>query len=418
LDEIVRASLAAMGASVSSAEALGEIEAPIFQTAAFGYASAEEMADVFAGRAPGHVYTRLSNPTTLALERRLTAAEDGIGSLATASGMAAIAATTLGLLRPGDEIVAAKGIFGGAVSFFRNVLGRLNIRAVFVDGADTALVEASVTVRTRAIFVETIGNPGMDVPDLPALGRLARARNIPLIVDSTLTTPELVRPGEHGAALVVHSTSKFINGHGTAIGGAVIDTGRFDWSRGPFEDVAAIARRAGAHAFLAHLRLVIARDLGGCPAPQSSFLMLQGLDTLSLRLKVHCENALALARALTDDPRVAAVGYPGLASSPHFERAQRLFGGRAGAVLTLRLGSLARAFAFINALRSARRVANLGETHTLVIHPASTIFREYQPEDRLSLGVSDDLVRVSVGLEPFPVILADFQQALASAEKE
>jgi O-acetylhomoserine (thiol)-lyase len=399
-------------------EALGEIEAPIFQTAAFGYASAEEMAEVFAGRVPGHVYTRLSNPTTLALERRLTAAEDGIGALATASGMAAIAATTLGLLRPGDEIIAAKGIFGGAVSFFRNVLGRLNIRAVFVDGADTAQVEASVTDRTRALFVETIGNPAMDVPDLPALGKLTRARNIPIIVDNTLTTPELVRPGEHGAALVIHSTSKFINGHGTAIGGAVIDTGRFDWSRGPFEDVAAIARKAGAHAFLAHLRSVIARDLGGCPAPQSSFLMLQGLDTLSLRLKVHCENALALARALADDPRVAAVGYPGLASSPHFERAQRLFGGRAGAVLTLRLGSLARAFAFINALKRARRVANLGETRTLVLHPASTIFREYQPEDRLSLGVSDDLVRVSVGLEPFPAILADFQQALASAQKE
>jgi len=403
---------------VSSAEALGEIETAIFQTAAFGYASAEEMADVFAGRAPGHVYTRLSNPTTLVLERRLTAAEKGVGALATSSGMAAIAATTLGLLRPGDEILAANGIFGGTVSFFRNVLGRLNIRAIFVDGANTTEVEAAVTPKTRALFVETIGNPRMDVPDLPALARLAAANNIPLIVDSTLTTPELVRPGEHGAALVVHSTSKFINGHGTAIGGAVVDTGRFDWSRGPFEDVAALARKAGPYAFLAHLRTVIARDLGGCPAPQSSFLMLQGLDTLSLRMKVHCENGLALAQVLADDPRVAAVGYPGLPSSPHFERVERLFGGRAGAVLSLRLGSLARAFAFINALTNVRRVANLGETRTLVIHPASTIFREYQPEDRLSLGVPDDLVRVSVGLEPLSAILADFQQALASAQKE
>jgi O-acetylhomoserine (thiol)-lyase len=407
-----------MPITVDATEGLGEIDAPIFQTAAFGFASAEEMADVFAGRAPGHVYTRLSNPTTLVLERRLTAAEKGVGAFATASGMAAIAATVLGLLRPGDEILAAKGIFGGTVSFFRNVLGRLNIRAVFVDGADTAQVGASLSSRTRAIFVETIGNPCMDVPDLPALGKLAAAHNIPLIVDSTLTTPELVRPGELGAALVIHSTSKFINGHGTAIGGVVIDTGRFDWARGPFEDIATTARKAGAFAFLAHLRTVIARDLGGCPAPHSSFLMLHGLDTLSLRMKVHGENARALAQALVDDPRVQAVGYPGLPSSPHFERVQSLFGGQSGAVLTLRLGSPARAFAFINALKQARRVANLGETHTLVIHPASTIFREYQAEDRVSLGVPEDLVRVSVGLQPFPDILADFQQALDAAHKE
>jgi O-acetylhomoserine (thiol)-lyase len=397
---------------------LGEVEAPIFQTAAFGYASAEEMADVFAGRAPGHVYTRLSNPTTLALERRLTEAENGVGALATSSGMAAIAVTALGLLRPGDEILTAKGIFGGSVSFFRNVLGRLNIRAVFVDGSDTNEVAAALTPKTRAIFVETIGNPGMDVPDLPALGALARERNLPLIVDSTVTTPELVKPGQHGAALVIHSTSKFINGHGTAIGGAVIDTGKFDWSRGPFEDIAALARRAAEHAFLAHLRTVIARDLGACPAPSSSFLMLQGLDTLPLRLKTHVENARALAQALSTDRRVLDVGYPGLPGSPFFARAQRLFGERAGAILTLRLGSLAKAFAFINALKNARRAANLGETRTLVIHPASTIFREYAPADRLSLGVPDDLIRVSVGLEDFSTILTDFEQALTVAQKE
>jgi len=403
---------------VTFPEALGEIEAPIFQTAAFSYATAEEMADVFAGRALGHVYTRLSNPTTLALERRLTAAERGIGALATSSGMAAIAVTALGLLRPGDELLTAKGIFGGSVSFFRNVLGRLNISAIFVDGSDTAQVAAAITAKTRAIFVETIGNPGMDVPDLPALGDLARTHNVPLIVDSTVTTPELVRPGEHGAALVIHSTSKFINGHGTAIGGALVDTGKFDWSRGPFADIAALSRKTGSFAFLAHLRTVIARDLGACPAPGSSFLMLQGLDTLPLRLKTHVENAQALAQALAEDSRAAAVSYPGLPGSPYFERAQRLLGGRAGAILTLRLGNRAKAFAFINALTNVRRVANLGETRTLVIHPASTIFREYTPEDRTSLDVPDDLVRVSVGLEPFPAILADFQQALAVAHKE
>ena len=403
---------------MSLPEFLGEVEAPIFQTAAFGYASAEEMADVFAGRAPGHVYTRLSNPTTLALERRLTVAEKGIGALATSSGMAAIAVTTLGLLRPDDEILTANGIFGGTVSFFRNVLGRLNIRAVFVNGSNTDQVAAAITSHTRAIFVETIGNPRMDVPDLPALGRLAQEHHIPLIVDNTIATPELVNPGNHGAALVIHSTSKFINGHGTAIGGAVIDTGAFDWLHGPFADIATLARKAGAYAFLAHLRTMIARDLGCCPAPGSSFLMLQGLDTLSVRLKTHVDNAIALAEVLSTDARVTEVGYPGLPSSPYFARSQRLFGGRAGAVLTLRLGTLAKAFTFINALKTVRRVANLGETRTLVIHPASTIFREYTPDDRHSLGVPDDLVRVSVGLEPISDIVADFQQALAIAQKD
>ena len=394
---------------------LGDSGTAIHQTSAFGYDDAESMADVFAGRAPGHVYTRLSNPTTMALEARLTSLENGVGAMAFSSGMAAISATLLGLLRPGDEIVAAKGIFGGTVSFLRNVLGRFNIKAVFVDGTDTDGIKKALTPATKAIFLETIGNPRMDVPDLPALGALAMEKGIPLIVDSTVTTPALIRAGDHGASLVIHSTSKFINGHGTAIGGALIDTGRFDWSKGPFPDVAALARRAGPRAFLAHLRTLIARDLGGCPAPNSSFLMLQGLDTLSVRMSIQCRNASQLAEALHRDGRVKGVSYPGLSHSPFFDRVQRLLGGKAGAILTIRLGTRERAFAFINALKHAKRVANLGETRTLVIHPASTIFREYEPADREVLGVPDDLVRVSVGLESYETIQADFQQALTSA---
>lgn len=403
---------------MSTPDVLGGLEAPVFQTAAFNYQTAEDMASVFAGRAPGHLYTRLSNPTTLTLERRLADLEGGLGAISTSSGMAAIAAVMTGLLRPGDEVVSASAIFGGTISFFRNVLGRFGVRTTFVPAEDTAAFATAITPATRVLFVETIGNPGMDVPDLTALADLAHNHKIPLVVDSTLTTPALIRPGTFGADLVVHSTSKFLNGHGSSIGGAIVDTGRFNWAASPFADVAALAKRAGRQAFLAHLRTSIARDLGACSAPWTSFLVLQGLETLSARMRLHCENALGLANFLRQRSDVAAVNYPGLPDSPHFERVQRYLGGKGGGLLTLGLGSQKRAFAFINNLRRARLVANLGETRTLVIHPASTIFREYDQADRHRMGVPDDLVRVSVGIEDLSTIVEDFRQALESSHKE
>jgi O-acetylhomoserine (thiol)-lyase len=390
----------------------------IHQTATFAYSTAEEMADVFRGRAPGHVYTRISNPTTLALERRLTELERGIGCVATSSGMAALASVMVGLLRSGDELLCATGIFGGSVSLFRNVLGRFGIRTVLFDASDPEALGRSITPATRVVFVETIGNPRMDVPDLPVLADIAHEHGLPLIADSTLSTPALIRPGEHGADIVVHSTTKFINGHGTALGGAVIDTGRYDWQNGKFADVALLARKAGHLAFLAQLRLSAYRDLGGCPAPQSSHQMLQGLETLGVRMHVHCHNAHRVASALASRPEVAWVNYPGLPRSRFRPLVSRLFAGRAGGVLTLGLGTERRAFRFVNALRRATLAANLGETRTLVIHPASTIFADYAPEERARMGVGDDLVRISVGLEPEDEILPDMIQALEVSARE
>jgi len=390
----------------------------IHQTAAYAYSTAQEMAEVFAGRAPGHIYTRISNPTTYTLERRLAELEGGVGCLATSSGMAAIAALALGLLRSGDEIVSAAGIFGGTISLFRNILGRLGIQTTLVEAGDAAQFRRALTPATRLLFAETIGNPRMDVPDIPALAELARERRLPLVIDSTLTTPALVRPKELGADIVIHSTTKFINGHGTAIGGALIDAGTFDWAKGPFPELRALARNAGGMAFLAHLRMLAYRDLGGCPAPGNSFLMLQGLETLEARMQAHCENARKLAERLSGHPGVAWVNYPGLESSPFHGRVRKFFGGRAGGLLTIGLGEERRAFRFVNALRRARIAANLGETRTLVIHPASTIFHEYEAPDRARMGVPEDMVRVSVGIGDFEEILQDALQALAASDKE
>lgn len=404
---------AAIHGHSANADTSGATVVPLYQTVSYTHATAEGLEDVFAGEAPGYVYTRMGNPTTAALEARLAELENGIGCLATASGMAAIAAVAVGLLRVGDEVVAGTGIFGGTVSLFTNVLRRFGVTTKLVRAAEADDVSHAVTGRTRLVFVETIGNPGMDVPDLTALSRITRRAHIPLVVDNTAATPILVRPGEFGADVVVHSTSKFINGHGTAMGGAVIDTGNFDWANGPFEDIAARSEKVGRLAFLSHLRNGIGRDLGGCPAPANSHLMLQGLETLPLRMAKHCENARLLASWLRDYPAVCQVDYPGLADSPYRARTVEQFSGLGGALLTFRLGSRERAFRFIDALRLARNVANIGDAKTLVIHPASTILREFDVETQERMGVAADTVRVSVGIEDIEDIEDDFENALA-----
>lgn len=399
-------------------DATGATAVPVSQTTSFAYATAQELADVFAGRAPGYIYTRIANPTTSVLEARLTGLEDGIGCIATASGMAAIASVAVGLLKAGEKIVAAAGIFGGTVSLFKNTLGRFGIETELVDVADSSNFARAIDEKTRLVFIETIGNPRMDVPDIPAVAAMAHEAGIPLVVDNTATTPYLIRPGDHGADIVVHSTSKFINGHGTAIGGAIVDTGNFDWRNGPFDDIAALARRAGNMAFLSHQRNLIYRDLGGCPAPMNSFLMLQGLETLPGRMDKHCENATKLAEFLSAHPSVRRVNYPALADNPFRPRVEAMFGGLAGGLLTLGLGDKATAFAFIDSLRLAKDLANLGDAKTLVIHPASTIFHEFDATQLETMGIAQDMVRVSVGIENIEDIRADFEQALAKATKE
>lgn len=384
----------------------------IHQTAAYAYPSAAAISDVFGGRAPGYVYSRIGNPTSSSFERRLTELEKGVGCIACSSGMAAISSAVMGLTRAGDHVVSSSGIFGGTVSFFAKTLSRFGIETTFVDPADLRAVEQAIDSRTRLIFVETITNPGMGVPDLPAIAEIAHNAGIPLVVDSTVTTPILVRPGEWGADIVVHSVSKFINGHGNAIGGAIIDTGNYDWSKGLFEDIRELARRAGKLAFLAHLRTLIYRDLGGCPSPFNSFLNLIGIEGLPMRMEVHCRNALGVAQFLSEHPKVRSVSYPGLESSPYHDVAKRLFDGKFGAVLTFSTNSGDSAARFVDNTSLAQNLANIGDSKTLVIHPGSTIFQEFTSDEREEMGAPDDLVRVSVGVESLNDIIADFSTAL------
>ena len=398
------------GDSVTGATAV-----PVYQTVSYAYKTAQELADVFDGRSPGYIYTRLSNPTATALELRLAELENGIGCIATSSGMAAIASVAMGLLSAGDEIVASAGIFGGTVSLFEKTLGRFGVKTLLVDAGVTEQFAEAVSERTKFIFVETIGNPRMDVPDLGAVAEIAHTANIPFVVDNTVTSPFLVRPGDFGADIVIHSTSKFINGHGTAIGGALIDTGNYNWAKGRFEDIRQLSEWTGQMAFMAHLRNLIYRDLGGCPAPMNSFLMLQGLETLGGRMAKHCVNAKSLAGYLQDHPRVNWVNYPALADSEFRGRVEKLFGGRGGGLLTFGLGDKERAFRFIDSIRLAKNMANLGDAKTLVIHPASTIFHEFSAEQNTRMGVTEDMVRVSVGIEDIEDIRNDFEQALEKA---
>jgi O-acetylhomoserine (thiol)-lyase len=390
----------------------GTTAVPIHQTVSYAYKTAAELADVFDGKAPGYIYTRIANPTTTALEARLAQLEDGIGCIATSSGMAAIASVVMGLVKTGDRIIAAAGIFGGTVSLFENTLGRFGVETVLVDVADTKNFTKAINDKTKLVFVETIGNPRMDVPDIPAIAQIAHKANIPFVVDNTLTTPALFKPGAFGADIVIHSTSKFINGHGTAIGGAIIDTGNYDWRKGVFEDIKKLSEKVGQVAFLSHLRNLIYRDLGGCPAPMNSFLMLQGLETLSARVSRHCENAYKLAQYLQNQPKITWVNYPGLLGRSFYNRVQELFKGQGGGLLTFGLGTKERAFKFIDSLKLAKNLANLGDAKTLVIHPASTIFHEFSADEKEKMGVTADMIRVSVGIEDFEDIKADFGQAL------
>jgi O-acetylhomoserine (thiol)-lyase len=396
----------------------GATAVPVYQTVSYSYKTARELADAFAGRSPGYIYTRIANPTTTALETRLTELEDGIGCIATSSGMAAIASVVMGLAHTGDHIVAATGIFGGTVSLFENTLARFGIKTTFVDVADTSNFAQAIDSSTKLIFIETIGNPRMDVPDIPAIAEVAHKVGIPLIVDNTVTTPILFRPGGFGADIIVHSTSKFMNGHGTAMGGAIIDAGNYNWREGIFKDLKEISQKVGQLAFLWYLRNVIYRDLGGCPAPMNSFLMLQGLETLPCRMIKHCENAGKLAEFLESHPKVSWVNYPGLKGSRFQQRIAKLFDGYGGGLLTFGLGDRQKAFNFIDSLKLAKNLANLGDAKTLVVHPASTIFHEFTIEQQRQMGVPDDMVRVAVGIENFEDIKTDFEQAIENAFKE
>lgn len=395
----------------------GATAIPIVQSSAFAYDTAESLEDVFRGRRPGQVYTRIGNPTAEALERRLALLEGGGAAVATASGMAAITAAVLTIARAGDEILSSSSLFGGTFSLFRDTLSNYGIATRFVDPLDLDAFRAGVNERTRLVFVETIGNPKLDVPDVPALARIAREAGVPLVVDATVTTPALATGAQLEADLVVHSISKYIGGTGNSIGGAIVDRGTFDWGNGKYPHFDPYHKRYRPYAFAARLRKLIHKDIGGCIAPMNAFLFSEGVQTLSLRMERHCGNAMALARFLAGHPAVRWVNYPGLPDSPHHEVATRLYGGRYGGLLTFGTGDKASAFRAIDGLRIAKNLANIGDAKTLVIHPASTICVDFGPEERALMGVPDDLVRVSAGIEDIRDLIEDFGRALDAASQ-
>ena len=393
----------------------GATAVPIVQSSSFAYQSAEALEDVFRGRAPGPVYTRIGNPTTEALERRLALLEGGGVAIATASGMAAITTTVLTILRAGDEILSSSSLFGGTFSLFRDTLSNYGITATFVDPLDLDGVRNAINERTRLLFVETIGNPKLDVPDVPTLARIAHEAGIPIMVDSTVSTPYLATGVELEADILAYSTSKYINGTGTTIGGVIIDRGVFDWNSPKFPHFAAYHTKYRAFAFSARARKLVHKDVGACAAPFNSFLLTEGIQTLALRMERHCATALTLARFLNNHSKVAWVSYPGLEDSPHHAIATKLYGGRYGGLLSFGTGDKASAFKVINGLRLAKNLANIGDTKTLVIHPASTICADYNAEEKAQMGVTEDLIRVSAGIEDCRDVVGDFKQALEAA---
>ncbi len=390
----------------------GSTSVPIVQSSSFAYESAEGLEDVFRGRAVGSVYTRIGNPTTEALERRLAILEGGGTAIATASGMAAITTAVLTILRAGDEILSSSSLFGGTFSLFRDTLSNYGITARFVDPLDLNGFKEAINERTRLLFVETVGNPKLDVPDVPALARIAHDAGIPIMVDSTVTTPYLANGAQLEADILAYSTSKYINGTGTTIGGVIIDRGVFDWNSPKFPHFEPFHKKYRAFAFTARARKLVHKDIGACAAPFNSYLLTEGIQTLALRMDRHCSSALELAQFLQNHPKVAWVKYPGLKDSPHHVVATKLYGGRYGGLLTFGTGDKASAFKVINGLKMAKNLANIGDAKTLVIHPASTICADYNSEEKSLMGVTEDTIRVSVGIEDHQDIIEDFKQSL------
>jgi len=407
--------------------ATGSRAVPIYQTSSYAFNSSEHAARLFALEEPGNIYTRIMNPTTDVLEKRLADLDGGVGALAVASGTSAIFMTILNLARAGENIVSGTYLYGGTFNLFKHTLARMGITVKFVDTSDPTNIAAAIDENTKAVFTETIGNPKNNVDDLEAIADVAHQHGLPFIIDNTVATPLLFRPFEHGADIACYSLTKFIGGHGTSLCGAVVDGGRFDWGNGRFPEFTTpdpsyhglvYHEALGARAFIDKMRVTLLRDLGACISPFNSFQLLQGLETLHVRMPRHCQNAMELARYLENHPGVAWVNYPGLKSHPCYAQAQRYLPDGQGAILGFGIkGGVKAGARFIDSVKLASHLANIGDAKTLVIHPASTTHQQLSPEDQMASGVSPDFIRVSVGIEDIEDIKNDFDQALkASAE--
>ena len=385
----------------------GATQTPIYQVSAFSHDSAETLEKVFSNRAHGFSYSRIGNPTVEAFEKRMAALEGGIGAAACSSGMAAVTMALLNILQAGDEVIAGAGLFGGTIDLFGD-LAQFGIKAVFADTVTAESIEALITDKTKAVFAELIGNPKLDVVDIKSVSDVCHRHGIPLIIDSTTATPYLIHPFEYGADIVVHSTSKYINGGGNSISGIITDSGKFRWEGySNFDSF----RIFGKFAYLAKLRNGIWRNVGACVSPFNAYMNSVGIETLGLRMERICQNAKALAEFLETKDGVM-VNYPALRSSPYHDLAQSQFGGRGGGILTIRAGSKEKAFRLINGLKYALIATNIGDLRTLVIHPASTIYLHSDEKRREKAGVYDDTIRVSVGIEDINDLIQDFDNAI------
>ena len=399
---------------------------PIYQTASFVFEDVDHAASLFNLQVPGFIYSRLTNPTVAVLEERLAALEGGRGTTATSSGHAAQILALFPLMSPGDEIVAATKLYGGSINQFSHAIKRFGWNAKFVDPSDAKNFKQAITPKTRALFIESLANPGGLVMDVAAIAAVAKEAGVPLIVDNTLATPYLCRPFEHGADIIVHSTTKFLSGNGTAIGGAVIDSGRFDWKKsGKYPSLTkpapeyhgiVFAETFGDLAYTIHGHAIGLRDLGACQSPMNAFITLCGIETLPLRMERHCQNTLAVAKHLETHKAVSWVSYAGLTSSPYNALAKKYLPKGAGAVLTFGLkGGSAAGIKLVESVELFSHLANLGDLRSLIIHPSSTTHRQLTPEQQTAAGAGPDVVRLSVGLESIDDILADLDQGLAAA---
>ena len=405
------------------------VAVPIYQTVAYSFDSAQHAADLFDLKVPGNIYSRIMNPTCGVLEQRLAALEGGVGALALASGQAAITYAIQTIAAQGDNIVSAGSLYGGTWNLFAHTLPTFGIEARFAADRDLAAFESLIDARTKAIYAETIGNPSGNVADIPALAELAHRHGIPLIVDNTVASPWLLRPIEYGADIVVHSLTKYIGGHGTSIGGAIVDSGRFPWARhaerfpqlttpDPSYHGVVYTDALGEAAYIGRARVVPLRNMGAALSPFNAFQILQGLETLALRMERICENTLAVARHLRGHDKVGWVSYAGLDDHPDHAVAQRLLAGRASGLLTFGLaGEDGRAAGerFLDALKLFTRLVNIGDTKSLATHPASTTHRQLSEAELEQAGVRQETVRLCVGIEHIDDLVADLDQALAAA---
>lgn len=402
---------------------------PIYQTTSYQFRDTDHAAALFALQEPGNIYTRIMNPTTDVFEQRIAALEGGIGALATASGQAAQLLAILTIAGAGDEIIATSALYGGTYTQFAHSFRNLGIKVHFVNSDNPSDYEALINDKTKAIYVETIGNPKLQIPDFEGLAAVGRKHGVPLIVDNTFGTPYLVNPIKWGANIVVHSTTKWIGGHGLSIGGVIVDGGNFDWKAAgrhagliapePAYHGAVIADIAGPAAFIIRARVVGLRDLGPAQAPFNSFLNIIGLETLALRMQRHVDNALAVAKFLSDNPHVSWVNYPGLPSHPSYERARKYLPKGAGAVVGFGIkGGRDAGRKFIDSLKLFSHLANVGDARSLAIHPATTTHQQLSAEEQETTGVTDDYVRLAIGIENIEDILWDLEQALKVAVNE